>query len=50
MDKYAQMKSFHLHRVLQVYMYAFINVDTDTMTVEEIFHAKNVFAVNYKKI
>ena len=31
MDKYAQMKRFYCDHILQVYMYAFIYPDNETM-------------------
>ena len=48
MDKYAQLKCFHYERQLQVYMYAFMYVDTEKMTVEDNFTSTNIFFVNYK--
>ena len=47
MDKYAQLKCFYHERQLQVYMYAFLYVDTEKMLVEEQFTATNTFVVNY---
>ena len=34
MDKYAQLKRFHHDRQLQVYIYAFMYVDNQTMPAE----------------
>ena len=49
MDKYAQLKCFRHERQLQVYMYAFMYVDPETMTVEGRFTATKTFVENYKK-
>ena len=43
MDKYSQLKSFHQRCQLQVYMYAFMYVDTDTLPMEDMLFE------NYKK-
>ena len=37
MDKYEQLKMFHNGRQLQVYMYACVYVDPDTIPVESHF-------------
>ena len=37
MYKYAQLKMFHLDRQLQVYMYDFMYVDPDAISVEDYF-------------
>ena len=50
MDKYLQLKRFNNDRRLQVYMYAFMYVDHETISVEEIFPDKKNIAENYKKI
>ena len=50
MDKYAQLKRFHCDYQLQVYMYAFMYVDSETMSVEDHFLAAKKFVENYKKI
>ena len=47
MDKYAQLKRFHNDRWLQVYMYAFMYVDPETMPVEYHFNATKTFVVDY---
>ena len=39
MDKYAQLKRFYHDRRLQVYMYAFMHVDYEKMSVEDHFTA-----------
>ena len=41
MDKYAQLNRFHHNRQLQVYMYALMYVDTETMPVEEHFTSQS---------
>ena len=41
MDKYAQLNSFHRDHRLQVYMYDFMYVDPETMSVEDHFTDKN---------
>ena len=41
MDKYAQMKMVHRDRRLQYYMYTFVNVDPEKISVEDYFTAKN---------
>ena len=50
MDKYAQLKRFNHDQRLQVYMYAFMYVDTQTVPVEDHFPAAKIFVENYKKI
>ena len=50
MDKYVLLKSFHHDRQLEVYMYAFMYVDPNTMPVEDYFTARKTFFDNYKKI
>ena len=49
MDKYAQIKRFHYDRQLQVYMDAFIYVDSDTTEEEEYLPYTKFFVVNYKR-
>ena len=39
MDKYSLMKMFHYGHLLQVYMYAFMYFNPDTILVEEYFPA-----------
>ena len=46
MDKYAQLKRLHHDLQLQVYMYAFMYVDTVTMKVEDRFPTKKTFVEN----
>ena len=46
MDKYAQMKSFHRGSRLQVYMYAFMYVDPETMPAEDHVPSTKIFVVN----
>ena len=43
MDKYAQLKRFHHDHRLQVYMYANIYVDTETIPVEDYFPDTKMF-------
>ena len=50
MNSYDPQKLFHHDRRLQFYMYAFMYVYPETMTVEEYFPATKVFFENYKKI
>ena len=50
MDKFSHLKRFCHDRQLQVYMYAFMYVDTETMPVEDHFLATKMFDDNYKKI
>ena len=50
MDKYAQLKTFHHDRQLQVYMYDFMYVDTKTIPVEDYFPATKIFCNNYIKV
>ena len=50
MDKYAQLKRFHNDLQLQVYMYAFMYVDPETMPVKDNFHPNKTFVVNYNKM
>ena len=50
MDKYALLKSFHHDRSLQVYIYAFMYVNTGTIIVEKYFPATKTFVENYKKM
>ena len=49
MDKYAQIKRFHYDRWLQVYMDAFIYVDSDTTEEEEYLPYTKFVVVNYKR-
>ena len=50
MDKYTQLKRFHNDQQLQVYMYDFMYVDPETVTMEDHFPATKPFFMNYKKI
>ena len=50
MNKYAQLKKFHIGHRLKVYMYAFMYVDPETVTMEDHFPATKSFFMNYKKI
>ena len=50
MDKYAQLNRFHHDHQLQVYIYDFIYVDTETIPVKDYFTATKTFVVKYKKI
>ena len=50
MYKYAYLKRFHHDYILQIYMYDFMYVDTQTMTAEDYFNATKEFVVNRKKI
>ena len=42
MDKYAKMKRFIISCQLQVYMYAFIYVDPETINEEDYFPATKI--------
>ena len=50
MDKYALLKRFHHDRRLQVYMYAFMYANPETMPGEDYFPATTTFVNNYNKI
>ena len=50
MDKYAQLKSFHHYRRLLVYMYFFMYVYSETMSVEDYFPATKTFVEKYNKM
>ena len=50
MDNYVQLKRFCPNRQLQVYMYAFMYVDPETIPVEYHFTVTKTFVDNYKKI
>ena len=50
MAKYAQLKRFYHDCRLQVYMYAFMYVDNETIPAEDHFPAKKTFFGKYKKI
>ena len=50
MDKYSQLKRFHHDHQLLVYIYAFMYVDPETMSVEDHFPATKAIVVNYKKM
>ena len=49
MAKYAQPNRFYNDLQLQVYMYAFMNVDTETIPVEEYSPAKKCLLRNKRK-
>ena len=49
MYKYSQLKRFHHDCLLQVYMYAFMYVDTQTIPLEGRFFSTKIFVVDYKK-
>ena len=44
------MKRFNHDYQLQIYMYAFMYVDTETIPVEDYFTATKEIVENYKKI
>ena len=46
MDKYAQLKRFHHDHSLQLYMYTFMYVDTDTISVDKKFPYIKTFVLN----
>ena len=48
LDKYAQLKYFHHYCQIQVYMYHFIYVDTETITAEDQCTATIVFVLIQK--
>ena len=50
MCKYEQQKRFNHDRRLQVYMYDFMYVDPQKMTVGDHFPVTKTFVVNYKKM
>ena len=50
MYNYAQLNRFHHDRQLQVYMYAFMYVDPETMPPKDHFPATKTFVVEYKKM
>ena len=50
MDENAQLKRFNHDCRLQVYIYAFMYVDTETMPAENHFTATKTFVENYKKM
>ena len=50
MDEYAQLKRFHRDFWLQVYIYAFIYVDPNTMPVEGYFPATKTFVENHNEM
>ena len=50
MNKYAQLKRFYHYCWLQVYMYYFMYVDLDTMTVEAHFPTTKTFFDHYNKM
>ena len=50
MDKYVQLKRFHYECLIEVYMYDFMYVDPETISLEDHFPDIKTFAVNYKKM
>ena len=50
MDKYEHMKRFHHDLQLQVYMYDFMYVDTETITMEDYFPDTKTCVEKYRKI
>ena len=48
MDKYAQINMFNHDHWLQVYMFAFMWVDTDIIAEEDYFPTTKTFFENYK--
>ena len=50
MDKYAQMKRFYHELRLQVYIYAFMYINTEIITEEDYFPATKTCVENYKKM
>ena len=50
MNKYVQRKRFNSEQQLEVYMYALIHVDFETISVEYHFPDTKTFFVNYKKM
>ena len=50
MDKYAQTKKCPHDRQIQIYMYSFMSVDPETITVEEYFSDTKTYIKNQKKI
>ena len=51
MDKYSQMKKFNYDLRLQVYMYAFMYVNTETIgDLTPMWSEKKTIVENYKKV
>ena len=50
MYKYAQVKNFLYDHQLQVYRYAFMYINPQTIPLENRFPAIKTFIVNYKKM
>ena len=50
MNKYAQLKRFHHDLQIQVYMYYFMYIGPDTISVEDHFPDTKTFFVNYNKV
>ena len=50
MYKYGQLKRFHHNFRLQVYIYAFMYVNTESILVEDYFPATKLFFEDHKKI
>ena len=48
-DKYAQIESFYHDSRIQVYMYAFVYVDPETMVEKEYFKATKRFVQDYNR-
>ena len=49
MDKYAQMKMFYHDPRIQLFMYAFMRVETETMAEEVYLPDTKLFFENYKR-
>ena len=49
MDKYAQLERFHSYRQLQVYMYAFVYVDPQTIPDEVILLLQKYLLISTRK-
>ena len=50
MDTYSQLKRFHCDCRLQLYMYYFMYVDTETIPVKDYFPSAKNIDDNYKKV
>ena len=48
MDKYVLLDILHHYRQLQVYIYAFMYIDSDTMQVEDSFPATIKYQLRYQ--
>ena len=49
MNKYTQLKKFQHDHQLQVYMYAFMHVDPETMPAKDKFPSIKSYVENHKK-